>query len=513
MLNTEGEKKMQNAEVLLKLVGITKSFGDFIANDHIDLEVKAGEVHALLGENGAGKTTLMNSIYGMIQPDEGNIYAHGKEVHIRSPKDALAKGIGMVHQHFMLVDVFSAAENVLLLDSGHPFSKKPIKKAIERLEALKKQYHIDVDIQSPVGTLSIGMQQKVEILKLLYIGADLLILDEPTAILPPQECDELFAIIESLKKQGRGVIFISHKLNEVLSISDRITILSKGRITGTIAAEDADRASVIRMMVGEDIQLPSQDHSQLKAQGQVLLRAEQLESKDNRGVQTLNGVSLSIHEGEIVGIAGVEGNGQIELAEVLSGVRKQSGGTVYAKDDMITEHRQQFIDQKIAYIPADRNTVGTIPDFPLYENWILRNEAPYKHGLLDYRSIHEMTQKAMKEFDVRARSDSERTADLSGGNLQKFIIARSLSSCPQVMICAYVTRGLDIKATCFIREKLLEARAEGVGILLLSSDMDELFALCDRILVLYRGQIAGEVMPKDYEARHIGSLMLGGVNA
>ena len=502
---------MQSKTPLLELRGITKTFDGFVANDHIDLDVFAGEVHAVLGENGAGKSTLMNIIYGMYKPDSGSIRVNGAPVQILSPKDALEHKIGMVHQHFMLVEVLSAIDNISLMAEIPLFIPRDKKKMKARLQALQQQYHIDVDLTSPVEQLSIGMQQKVEILKLLYTGADVLIFDEPTAVLPPQECDGLFEISEHLTAEGKGVIFISHKLDEVRRISQRTTVLTHGRVTGQIQTDQADKATLVRMMVGEDVAPPAINHAQTQP-GAVLIRTEQLCARDNRGVQTLNGVDLEIRAGEVVGVAGVDGNGQIELAEVLAGVRRAVSGRVYLDGEAVsTRSPKTFIQKRIAYVPADRNHVGAVGDFPLYENWILRNDHPPRRaGLLNYRAIRRETAEAMEAFDVRARGVEDRTADLSGGNLQKFIMARSLKDAPQVLICAYPTRGLDIKAAYFIQEKIQEAKEHGCGVLLLSGDFDELFALSDRLIVLYRGKIAGEVSPQQTTVRAVGMLMTGG---
>ncbi len=496
---------------LLELKGITKTFGQFVANDAIDLDVQSGEVHAVLGENGAGKSTLMNIIYGMYKPDAGAIYVDGKQVQIHSPKDALNYKIGMVHQHFMLVDVFSAVDNIFLMGSESPLALRSKKKIAAQLEVLKEQYHIDVDIHSPIEQLSIGMQQKVEILKLLYTGANVLIFDEPTAVLPPQECDDLFAIMEHLTAEGKGVIFISHKLDEVLRISRRITVLTRGKITGHIPTAQADKATIVRMMVGDDVETPEVVKHQAHVTQDVLMEVRNLCAKDNRGVETLNGVSLTLRAGEVVGIAGVDGNGQIELAEVLSGVRRATGGSLcLGQQDLTHAPTKRFIQEGIAYVPADRNHVGTVGNFPLFENWILRNTTPpKKHGLLDYKEIRNQITQAMADYDVRARGIDARTGDLSGGNLQKVIMARSLHQTPKVLICAYPTRGLDIKASYFIREKILEARAAGCAVVVLSGDFEELFALSDRLVVLYHGQVAGETTPQDTTVREMGMMMMG----
>ena len=503
---------MDNQTPLLELKGITKTFGSFTANEDINLTVYPGEVHALLGENGAGKSTLMNVIYGIYKPDRGEVFLSGKPVRIHSPKDALRHGLGMVHQHFMLVDVFSAIENMGLIGDVKTFSITNRRKIEDTLEQLKQKYGIDVDLHSPVGQLSIGMQQKVEILKLLYTGADVLIFDEPTAVLLPQECDGLFEIIANLTSEGKGVIFISHKLDEVLKISRRITVLTKGRVTGQIDTKDADKSTIVRMMVGEEVTPPEFSKIRRDRKDMVpVLCARDLKAEDDRKVRTLNGVSLSVYPGEVVGIASVEGNGQVELAEVLAGVRRACGGQVLIDGAQVsTKNAKDFIDRGVSYVPADRNYVGSVPDFPLYENWILRNRRPPKKGcFLDYRFIRTQAAKAMIDFDVRARGISDRSANLSGGNLQKFILARALSKHPKAMICAYPTRGLDIKATWFIREKIIQARDGGMGLLLLSGDFEELFALSDRIVVLYRGQIVGEVLPEETTVREVGMMMMG----
>ena len=511
MRSLTGRSRMQDRTPLLELSGITKSFGSFVANDHIDLKVYPGEVHAILGENGAGKSTLMNIIYGMYKPDSGTISINGRKVRIKSPKHALKHKIGMVHQHFMLVDVLSAIDNISLLEDDALFAPRDRSKVIRRVEELKARYHIDVDIESPVEQLGIGMQQKVEILKLLYTGADLLIFDEPTAVLPPQECDSLFEIIDNLTAEGKGVIFISHKLDEVLQISDRITVLAHGRVVNELAAKDADREGLVRMMVGEDLDMSVSSHKDTKP-GPVVISARGLCARDKRKIQTLNAVDIEIHAGEIVGIAGVDGNGQTELAETLAGVRHSHGGKVYIDGTEVSTYSPRtFVRNRVQYVPADRNHIGTVPDFPLYENWLLRNyDPPRKGAFIDYRKVKEEAAGAIRSYDVRTRGVDERTAQLSGGNLQKFIMARSLREAPKLLICEYPTRGLDIRAAMFIREKIVEAKKNGCGVLLLSGDFDELFSLSDRLIVMYKGRIVGEKKPEETTVREIGMLMMGG---
>ena len=501
----------ESRQPLLELRGITKIFGGVPANDSIDLTLHRGEVLALLGENGAGKSTLMNIIYGIYRPDAGHILVKGTERKISSPKDAMACGIGMVHQHFMLIGRFSAVENICLISAGGALSLLDQKKVRDSLEELKGRYGIEVDLDCPVEQLSISMQQKIEILKLLYTGADILILDEPTAVLLPQECGSLFEIIRHMTEQDKGVIFISHKLDEVMEISGRIDVLSHGRVTGHVNTAEADKDLIVRMMSGDNVPDMS-GYIKKEPRGEIALSCGGLEAFDDRRVQTLNGVELTVHRGEIVGVAGVEGNGQNELAEVLAGVRRASAGRIEVDGrEMDLSDPAGFIECGIGYIPSDRNTVGTVPDFPLYENWLLRNRSyPQKRGLIDLHAVQEQASQAMADFDVRTTGCLERSANLSGGNLQKFILARELKNDPKVLICSYPTRGLDVKAAWFIRSQLTKAKERGTGVVLFSGDLDELFAISDRIVVLYRGKAVGQLRPEKTTTQEVILLMMGG---
>lgn len=499
---------------LLEMRGIVKRFGPALVNDHVDFTVYPGEVHALLGENGAGKTTLMNILYGMYQPNEGEIRIRGKAVQITSPKISLERGVGMVHQHFMLVDSFSSAENVYLM-SSKPFWAGLHKREMKReLQALADKYNMEVDLSSPVNKLTVGMQQRVEILKLLYVGADILILDEPTSVLAPQECEALFRIIRKLVEHDKSIIFISHKLEEVLQISDRITVLRQGRVAETMKNENLDKPRIIEMLIGGTFRLETPEKPPVRTES-VALEVRNLAAKDSRGVRTLQGVSFQVHKGEIVGVTGLEGNGQDELMDVLAGLNKPLEGSIRVEGaDLTGQNTEAFIRNGVAYVPSDRNNVATVRKIPLYENWEMRRHRAEKGAwLLNSRRMGEDTRKAIADYDIRVAGYDARTENLSGGNLQKFILARELSKEPDVFVCSNPTRGIDVKASWAIRNRLLEARAAGMAVVISSGDMEELFYLADRLLVLYRGSILAEADPKQITVNELGSLMLGVVQA
>jgi simple sugar transport system ATP-binding protein len=498
-------------ETLVRLENIVKRFGPTLANDRISLEVRRGEVHALLGENGAGKTTLMNILYGMYQPDEGRIYVRGQEVRIRSPRDALALGIGMVHQHFMLVPVFTTAENIALTDVGRGWERVDLAAVEAKVGEIAQAHGLRVVPGARVGQLPVGLQQQVEILKLLYHGAELLIMDEPTAVLTPQESEGLFKTLRSLADAGRSVIFISHKLEEVLELSDRITVLRRGRVVGTLSRAEATKDVLVRMMVGREL-----ERAEASAPGQAgekVLELIDVRARDERGLPALRGINLYLRQGEILGIAGVEGNGQSELAEVVTGLRQVEAGQVRVGGrDLTNAGVREFLRAGVGYIPADRDEVGSVKTLPVKENYLLRTSdwKPVRgRFLLSDQAIGRMAQRLVAEFDVRAAGLEVPAGTLSGGNLQKLILSRELSRQPRILICSHPTRGLDIAATQFVHTKLREARARGAAVLLISGELEELFELSDRLLVLYRGEVVGEVNPREASLAEVGLLMAG----
>jgi ABC-type uncharacterized transport system ATPase subunit len=496
---------------LLELKGITKRFPGVVANDHVDFELAKGEVHALLGENGAGKSTLMNILYGLYHPDEGEFRLNGQPLRVDSPRAAIDAGIGMVHQHFMLIPVMSVAENIVLAVEPRKGPFIDLDAANARVRDISQRFGLAVRPEARIESISVGMQQRVEILKALYRGAEILILDEPTAVLTPQEAEELFTILRSLQAEGKSIIFISHKLGEVLAIADRITVLRRGKTIDTVPREGATEEGLARLMVGREVLL--RVDKQPSQPGDPLLTVEDLRVRDERGLEAVRGVSLEVRAGEIVGIAGVDGNGQTELVEALTGLRKaESGRVVAGGEDLVDESARECLDAGVGHIPEDRQRRGLVLDFTLAENIALhdyREEPDSKWGWLYPRRLIARAGRLLKEFDVRGGGPKTPAASLSGGNQQKVILAREISRDPKILIAAQPTRGLDVGAIEFVHRRLVTERDEGRGILLVSFELDEILSLADRILVIYEGRIVGEYAP-DVSEEELGIAMTGG---
>ncbi|MFO1349620.1 MAG: ABC transporter ATP-binding protein [Gammaproteobacteria bacterium] len=495
----------------LQLRQIVKRFPGVLANDHIDFTVEAGEIHALLGENGAGKSTLMQILYGLYQRDGGDILINGEAVEIHNPRDAIALGIGMIHQEFMLVPRFSVVENVVLgiaEDGKGPLLD--LKGAARRLTELSRQHGLEIDPLAKIEHLPIGVQQRVEILKLLYRHAKLLILDEPTAVLTPQESQNLFKVLRALAGQGHAVILITHKLHEVMAIADRVTVLRDGRATGTLATSDTSARELARLMVGREI-APSEKPAQ--APGKPILEARQLHVADEAGRFKLQGLDITLHAGEILGLAGVDGNGQSELAEALMNLRPIRAGQVLL-DGLDLTHASPAAHRAagMAYIPADRRNVGSVGPLSIAHNAVLGNVFDYLGRgklLLDQRRVRRHAATLVERYDVRAPGIQFAAGKLSGGNLQKVVLGREVMRNPQVLIVEQPTRGLDIGASEYVRGQLLAERARGAAILLISAELEEILALSDRIAVLYQGRIMGILDGANADLETIGLLMAG----
>jgi ABC-type uncharacterized transport system ATPase subunit len=497
---------------LLELKGITKRFPGVVANDRVDFDLRRGEVHALLGENGAGKSTLMNTLYGLYHPDEGEIRLNGKPVRIGSPSDAIELGIGMVHQHFMLIPVMTVAENIVLAIEPRNGPFLDLGTAEERVRDLSQRYGLAVEPGARIGRISVGQQQRVEILKALYRGAEILILDEPTAVLTPQEARELFEIVRSLTEQGKAIIFITHKLNEVLDIADRITVLRQGKRIDTVPREGATQEGLARLMVGREVVLRV-DKTPADP-GEPLLEVEDLSVFDNRDLEAVRSVSFQVRAGEIVGLAGVDGNGQTELIDALTGLRSPAAGRILvAKKDVTHASARESLDLGVGHIPEDRQVRGLVLEFSLAENLALhdfRKEPDSKRGWLYPKRLIERAALLLKEFDVRGGKPQTLAAALSGGNQQKVVVAREVSRDPRVLVAAQPTRGLDVGAIEFVHNRLVQERDEGRAILLVSLELEEILSLSDRILVIYEGRIVGEYGPNVSE-EELGIAMTGGV--
>ncbi|MFN2218452.1 MAG: ABC transporter ATP-binding protein [Anaerolineae bacterium] len=497
---------------VLELRGITKAFPGVLANDHIDLALQEGEILALLGENGAGKTTLMNILYGLYTPDEGEIYIRDSKVDIRDPDDAIHQGIGMVHQHFMLVPVFTVAENVMLgVESTRAGTLLDREAASKRIREISSRFGLQVDPDALVEDLAVGVQQRVEIIKVLYREANILILDEPTAVLTPQEVEELFKVVHSLVDQGKSVIFITHKLKEVLNIADRITVLRRGRVVGSAAPNETTEQSLAKMMVGREVIL-SVD-KQMAQPGEVVLEVENLRVMDDRGLVAVEGASFQVREGEVLGIAGVQGNGQTELVEALTGLREIEGGSVTILGQDTTRATPRAITEiGTAHVPEDRQRDGLVLSFPVADNLVLNTYyvPPFAKGInLQHDEIERAAKERVELFDVRTPSIFVPASNLSGGNQQKVIVAREFSRPIKLLIASQPTRGLDVGSIEYIHGRILQKRDEGCGVLLISPELDEIMNLSDRIAVMFKGQIVAILRAEDVTRERLGLLMAG----
>jgi ABC-type uncharacterized transport system ATPase subunit len=501
-----GHRRINRAE----LRGISKRFPGVLANDRVTFDVQAGEIHALLGENGAGKSTLMKILYGLQKPDDGQIVLDGESVHFNSPAEALARGIGMIHQHFMLVPTLTVTENVALgmKSAGLRLDLNTIRK---RLIELSEIYGLKVNPNAYVWQLSVGEQQRVEIIKALYRGGALLIMDEPTAVLTPQEVHELFVTLNQMRQQGHALIFISHKLGEVQELCDRVTVMRDGRVIDTVINNGIERRALARMMVGRDVVF-APEHPAVPL-GDVRLSVQQVTSLNDQGQQALRGISLEVRGGEIVGIAGVSGNGQRELAEVIAGLRPVTGGEILLQGKPLTRASiAERLASGLAYVPEERMRFGMIGAFSVEENAVLQThtQAPFASAsFLNFGEIDKHTRRLVERFNIKTPSTKTPVKNLSGGNIQKLILARELSRQPSVLVAAQPTRGVDISATEYIHSVLMAQRAEGVAILLISEDLDEVLALSDRIAVMYEGKIVGIIPRANADVEKIGLMMAG----
>jgi len=506
MTNTTG--KIEH----LEMQGITKRFPGVLSNNNVNIELKSGEVLAILGENGAGKTTLMNILYGLYQPDAGEIVINGRPVRINSPREAICHGIGMVHQHFMLVDTLTVSENVAL---GLPSPKGPVVDlgaVAKKIKEISEAYGLAIHPDAYVWQLSVGEQQRVEIIKALYRGANLLILDEPTSVLTPQEAGELIVLLKKMASSGTPIVLISHKLNEVMAVSDRVTVLRDGEVVATVKTAETSPDELAVKMVGRELVCCARGAE--RSAGKTVLELKDVWVSGDKGPTALTGISLDVKAGEIVGIAGVSGNGQKELAEAISGLRKVAKGQVRLNDKVVTNlPPYRMIKQGLGYIPEDRLHVGTIPSFTVWENLILKDHhlPPYSSSIfLQYRRIKHLCASMVSKYGVKTPSLETPTGRLSGGNIQRVVLAREITRGPVALVAASPTRGLDIVATQYVHEMLLEARRGGIGVLLISEDLEELLILCDRIAVMYGGRIM-RVMPVEEADEHTLGLLMAGV--
>jgi len=502
---------MEQAKTVVEMRNITKRFPGIVANDRVNFTLKKGEIHALLGENGAGKSTLMNILFGLYQPDEGEILVNGQRVDIDGPNKAIKLGIGMVHQHFKLVHPFTVTENIVLGSEPRKWLGLAVdrKLAREKVGKLSQQYGLNVDPNAKIDEISVGMQQRVEILKTLYRGADILIFDEPTAVLTPQEIGELLVIMRNLVSQGKSIILITHKLKEIMAIADRVTIVRRGKVIDSLPVAGTNPNQLAEKMVGREVSLMLDKKDAVP--GEPILEVENLFVKGRQGLNALKGTTFSLRRGEILGIAGVEGNGQSELIEALTGLRPVASGSIKVGGSQVAGEKPRVISEAgISLIPEDRHKHGLVLDFPVRENMVLETyyQKPFnKRGFLDYEEIGKHAERLVKDFDVRTPSIQTDARALSGGNQQKAIIAREIDKNPDVLIAAQPTRGLDVGAIEFIHKRLVEQRNMGKAVLLVSYELDEIMQLSDRIAVIYEGRIVGEVRPSETNDQELGLMM------
>lgn len=497
---------------VVEMKNITKKFGNFTANDNINLTVHKGEVHALLGENGAGKTTLMNILYGLYKQTSGDIYIREEKIDISDPNVAIGKGIGMVHQHFMLVQPFTVTENIILGMETVKGISLDMEKARKDVKELSDKYGLYVDPDAKIEDISVGMQQRVEILKALYRGAEILILDEPTAVLTPQEIVDLMEIMRGLTEQGKTIIIITHKLKEIKMIADYCTIIRRGKHIDTVEVSKTSQDDLASKMVGREVNFNVDKED--REPGDVTLKIEDLVVKDNRDINAVDGLSLELRTGEILGLAGIDGNGQSELIEALNGLRKVESGKIFINGkDVTNKSPKEIFDNKIAIIPEDRQKRGLVLDFTMAENMVLENynKKPFsKNGVLSYENIEKFAKDLIKKFDVRPENEKIKAKSLSGGNQQKVIIAREVTNNPDVLIAAQPTRGLDVGAIEYVHKSLVNQRDNGKAVLLVSLELDEVLNVSDRIAVIYEGKIVGVINAKDADENKLGLMMAGG---
>ncbi|KXT76632.1 ABC transporter ATP-binding protein [Streptococcus sp. DD12] len=500
------------SEFVIEMRDITKKFGDFTANDQINLDVLPGEIHALLGENGAGKSTLMNMLSGLLEPTSGEIFVNGQAVAIDSPSKAAKLGIGMVHQHFMLVEAFTVAENIILGSEKTKRGVLNLKEATAEIQALSEKYGLAVDPAAKIADISVGAQQRVEILKTLYRGADILIFDEPTAVLTPSEITELLAIMKNLVKEGKSIILITHKLDEIRAVADRVTVIRQGKSIQTVPVEGATSQELAEMMVGHAVSFKTEKEA--AKVGEAILEISDLVVHENRGVPAVKNLSLDVHAGEVVGIAGIDGNGQSELVQAITGLRKAKSGSIKIKGREVTHLRpRQITEMQVSHVPEDRHRDGMVLDMTIAENIALQTyykEPLSRRGILDYGKINGYARDLMAEFDVRAASEVVSGGSLSGGNQQKAVIAREIDRNPDLLVISQPTRGLDVGAIEYIRKRIIQERDKGKAVLVVSFELDEILDVSDRIAVIHDGRIQGILSPEETNKQELGILMAGG---